>query len=901
MKDIVNSRLISKKMIISFLICMLLIAMVFIPSFSGIKINNSLELKKVIKPTYLNPLYIDEPWWNSDWQYRRNINITNNNDTEILQEGYTINFIIDTTGDKFLDNGDDLRVVWRDSEEYNELDRINKSSFNSEDTEILFKLQSDISASGFDNSYFVYYGNPSAENPPTNGSNVYFFEDLFNRPASNTVGFGWLEQEVGGSNARIASNSLVNTNVLDLRGTDRSMDCIALHTINGLSEKFIWEYGFVWDRDNIENHYEVYMQIGNSNMVQTSPWTGVGLFVSWAKGTSTTIGIDTSAHEMMRVYDDDQTPTEIEVVSGGADIKLDIDLNSGSFDFYRDNVLKGNYNFYQNLASYNTIRYVSDYITPGNIVKRGIDYTRIYFTIDPSPSVNLGIEEEKNLPPTANDDISTTNEDTIVWIDILTNDNDIDGTLDPTTITIISGPVNGITNINTTSGEIKYTPNTNYFGTDSFTYKVDDDDGATSNIANVNITINSINDPPVSFFIYSIDDLTVSFDGSESYDIDGTIVDYTYDFGDGVKQSSMIIDHTYTSYGTYNVILTVTDNDDDTGDNSNYITLYDYISPELVDNTPTFGFTTDPFTFEATITDAGNVENAYVEYWYGSGSHTNVSMENYEDDEWRKTIILDESIEILHYIISAHDESGNWVSTDVKDVILYDNDPPIIINNSPTEAAAGFPFTFNVTVTDNDELSGVYVEYWYDEGIHYNESMTDIHNGIWEYTIIINLTSNALHYIISAVDLSDNWADTNTIHVLIGQNNAPDKPKINGPPSGIAGIEYEYTFVSIDPDGDDIAEYNIDWGDGQVETITGPFESGVSQAKSHTWISQGTYTIKAKAMDIFGYESNWGELVVKMPRSKAFSALSNLFYNFLQSHPNIFPLLQLFLKLFIIR
>lgn len=901
MKDIANSWTISKKMIISFFLSMLLITLLFTPVFSGIKINNYKESNIVIEPTYLNPLNIDESWWNSDWQYRRNINITNNNNSAILQEDYTISFNIDTTGDKFLDNGDDLRIVWWNGVEIIEIDRINKSSFNSDDTEILFKLQSDISASGFDDSYFVYYGNPYAENPPANGSNVYFFEDLFNRPASSTVGFAWVEQESSGADARIAANSLVDTNVLDLRGTDRSMDCIALHTINGLSDKFIWQYGFVWDRDNAENHYEVYMQIGNSNMVQTSPWTGVGLFVSWAKGTSTTIGLDSSAHEMMRVYDDDQIPTEIEVVSGGADIKLDINLNSGSFDFYRDNILKGNYNFYQTLTSYNTIRYVTDYITPGNIVKRGIDYTRIYFKIDPSPSVNLGIEEERNFPPTANDDIATTNEDTIIWIDILTNDNDVDGTLDPATITIITGTNNGNININTTTGEIKYSANANYFGTDSFTYEVDDDDGATSNIATVNITINSINDPPIPFFIYSIDDLTVSFDGSESYDIDGTIVDYTYDFGDGVKQSGMTIDYDYTSYGTYNVILTVTDNDDSTGNKSNYITLNDYINPEIVDNTPTFGFTGDAFTFESTITDAGIVENAYVEYWYGSGSHTNVSMEYYEDDEWRKTIILDDPIQILHYIISAHDEANNWVNTDVKDVIIYDNDAPIIINNSPTQADAGYPFTFNVTVTDNDELSGVYVEYWYDEGVHFNESMTDIHNGIWEYTIIINLTSNALHYVISAVDLSNNWADTNIIHVPIGPNNAPDNPNINGPPSGTAGTELEYTFVSIDPDDDDIAQYIINWGDGIEETIIGPFKSGIPQSKSHTWTSQGTYTIKAKAKDIFGFESDWGELVVTMPRSKTISTLYTLLYNFLQSHPNMFPILQQFLKLFILR
>jgi hypothetical protein len=253
----------------------------------------------------------------------------------------------------------------------------------------------------------------------------------------------------------------------------------------------------------------------------------------------------------------------------------------------------------------------------------------------------------------------------------------------------------------------------------------------------------------------------------------------------------------------------------------------------------------------------------------------------------------------LHYIISAYDDSYNWNNTEVKDVIIYDNDAPVIINYSPTSAEAGYPYTFNVTVTDNDELSGVYVEYWFDESLHFNKSMTDIQGDFWEYNIIINLTSNALHYTISAVDISDNWADTGIVHVSIGPNEGPGNPEISGPSSGIVGISYDYSFVSIDPDDDDIAEYTIDWGDGTDETITGPFKSGIPQTKSHTWISEGTYTIKAKAKDIFGYESDWGEFILKMPRDKAVNILFNLLYNLLKSHPNMFPILQLILKLFI--
>ncbi len=54
--------------------------------------------------------------------------------------------------------------------------------------------------------------------------------------------------------------------------------------------------------------------------------------------------------------------------------------------------------------------------------------------------------------------------------------------------------------------------------------------------------------------------LTVSFDASGSYDPDGTIASYSWDFGDGGGGSGVTVSHTYISAGTYDATLTVTDN-----------------------------------------------------------------------------------------------------------------------------------------------------------------------------------------------------------------------------------------------------------------------------------------------------------------------------------------------------
>ncbi|MEM9718985.1 MAG: PKD domain-containing protein, partial [Bacteroidota bacterium] len=54
--------------------------------------------------------------------------------------------------------------------------------------------------------------------------------------------------------------------------------------------------------------------------------------------------------------------------------------------------------------------------------------------------------------------------------------------------------------------------------------------------------------------------LEVSFIGSNSQDVDGEIVSYFWDFGDGATDSSANVVHTFTQVGEYTVVLIVTDN-----------------------------------------------------------------------------------------------------------------------------------------------------------------------------------------------------------------------------------------------------------------------------------------------------------------------------------------------------
>jgi len=120
-------------------------------------------------------------------------------------------------------------------------------------------------------------------------------------------------------------------------------------------------------------------------------------------------------------------------------------------------------------------------------------------------------------------------------------------------------------------------------------------------------------------------------------------------------------------------------------------------------------------------------------------------------------------------------------------------------------------------------------------------------------------------------------------------NTEPEDPELDGPTEGAAGEKYTYEICSTDPDNDDVWYY-IEWGDGQIEEWIGPYGSGDEVVMSHTWDDEGTYTIQAKAKDIFDAESDWGYLEVTMPVNQQNSHPS--FHWFFERFPNAFPILR---------
>jgi CshA-type fibril repeat protein len=151
-----------------------------------------------------------------------------------------------------------------------------------------------------------------------------------------------------------------------------------------------------------------------------------------------------------------------------------------------------------------------------------------------------------NDPPVAVNDVATTPEDTPVTINILSNDSDIDGSLDPATIdldpntsgiqTTFTVPGQGTFTVNTTTGVVTFTPVSNFNGpVTPITYQVCDNGTPLPSLcasATITVTVTPVNDPPVAVndVATTPEDtpVTINILANDS-DVDGTLVPGTID------------------------------------------------------------------------------------------------------------------------------------------------------------------------------------------------------------------------------------------------------------------------------------------------------------------------------------------------------------------------------------
>ena len=152
------------------------------------------EQAPVTGNTFTTAASFAPPWWDAAYGFRKQITVaTGPNSPFNGYNGYSVPLALDTaalvSAGKLQTDCDDFRLGHWNGSVWTELDR-DLYSCNTTATEVWFKLQADIAASGSDAGYYAYYGNGAAAAGPGNRSNVYLHYNDWatNRLAEYAIG-----------------------------------------------------------------------------------------------------------------------------------------------------------------------------------------------------------------------------------------------------------------------------------------------------------------------------------------------------------------------------------------------------------------------------------------------------------------------------------------------------------------------------------------------------------------------------------------------------------------------------------------------------------------------------------------------------------------------------------------
>jgi hypothetical protein len=212
----------------------------------------------------------------------------------------------------------------------------------------------------------------------------------------------------------------------------------------------------------------------------------------------------------------------------------------------------------------------------------------------------------------------------------------------------------------------------------------------------------------------------------------------------------------------------------------------------IKDSTPKVGYTGDSFEFVVNCSDNYGIEHVYVEYWFLNSFHKNMTMDYYNNYNYR-IIITNNSISSLYYRFHLRDYAGNLNSSEVKNISILDNDGPEFNDQTPDFGTTGDAVSFNISITDNIEISNVSLEYWFDSDERKNISL----NGTEYFTYNVSIPWNStkdLHYIFHSCDTSDNWNQTEMKTITINDNEKPVFQNDSSSTSSTTGDSFTFSI-----------------------------------------------------------------------------------------------------------
>ena len=327
------------------------------------------------------------------------------------------------------------------------------------------------------------------------------------------------------------------------------------------------------------------------------------------------------------------------------------------------------------------------------------------------------------------------------------------------------------------------------------------------------------------------------FDATQSYDSDGTIISYTWSFGDGTAASGTTATHSFTDAGVYSVTLAVEDNDGATDEQKLTIFVTQEISEET-NRRPVASFTATPkiasigetVNFDASqSSDSDGTITTYSWNFGDNNTATGVTSNHAYTEQGTYTIIL-----------TVTDNNGK-IDIDSQAVSVTTKATPNInpvasFNKTTQTTSRGENIHFDAT--ESYDTDGLVVSYIWDFGDGNTATGTEVDHiyetvGVYTVTLTITDSDGVTTKTTSAITI------TNAIPVATFTKSAET-------------IKVGETVVfdasqSSDSDGT-ITTYSWNFGDGNTTT-------GITT--ENTYNEQGTYTVTLTITDNNGDSSSF--------------------------------------------
>jgi PKD repeat protein len=368
------------------------------------------------------------------------------------------------------------------------------------------------------------------------------------------------------------------------------------------------------------------------------------------------------------------------------------------------------------------------------------------------------------------------------------------------------------------------------------------DDQGTTNAAQQTIQV-AANRPPVAAFVTEVANLAATFDASTSSDPDGSIVSYAWAFGDGQTGTGKTSSHTYATAGTYQVKLTVTDNQGATA-----TSMQNVVATAPPNQPPT-----SSFTFTAA--------NRAVTFNGGASSDSDGSIASYAWDFGDSTTASSATPSHTYSVdgtytvkLTVTDDKGATGSSS-QAVTVAANQAPVA---SYTTTLANLSATFDASgSTDADGAVASYAWAFGDGQTGTGKTPSHTYATAGAYQVKLTVT--------------DNQGATGTVTTSVTIAAAPNQPPTSS--FTFTAANRAVTFnggASSDSDGS-IASYAWDFGDSTTASSATP---------SHTYSVDGTYTVKLTVTDDKGATGSSSQAVTvaanQAPVASYTTTLANL-------------------------